>query len=97
MNTDFMDDIGRTISGAVDTVSRKTGEVVEITKLKNQVYNLEREIKRDYARIGMLVYARYAESGDTDEDFLSLCEEIAEKEALKTEYEGEISELKKGV
>ena len=35
MNKDVLDDIGRVISGAADTVSRKTGELVELTRLKN--------------------------------------------------------------
>ena len=48
MNKEVFDDIGRVISGAADTVSRKTGELVEVARLKNQIFNLEREIKRDY-------------------------------------------------
>ena len=36
MNKEVLDDIGRVISGAADTVSRKTGEIVELTRLKNQ-------------------------------------------------------------
>lgn len=95
MNRDILDDIGRAVSGAAETVSRKAGEVVEITRLKNQIYSLEREIRKDYAAIGKLVYESYAESGETDGAFLEFCEEIAQKEILIDQYEGEIEERKK--
>ena len=55
MNKEVLDDIGRVISGAADTVSRKTGEIVELTRLKNQIYNLEREIKRGRRYDGVIM------------------------------------------
>ena len=61
MNKEVFDDIGRVISGAADTVSRKTGELVEVARLKNQIFNLEREIKRDYADLGKMIYEQYLE------------------------------------
>ena len=85
MNKDVLDDIGRVISGAADTVSRKTGELVELTRLKNQIFNLEREIKRDYADLGKMIYEQY----------LPICQGITKKESLVEQYEGEIECLKK--
>ena len=41
---------------------------MELTRLKNQIYNLEREIKRDYADLGKMVYEQYLETGIVDED-----------------------------
>ena len=52
MNKDVWDDIGRAVTGAADTVSRKSKEIAEVTRLKNQIYSQEREIKRDYMAIG---------------------------------------------
>lgn len=95
MNKEVLDDIGRVISGAADTVSRKTGEIVELTRLKNQIYNLEREIKRDYADLGKMVYEQYLETGIVDEALLPLCQGITKKEGLVEQYEGEIECLKK--
>ena len=40
MNKDIFDNIGRTISDAAETVGRKTGELAEMARLKNQVYGL---------------------------------------------------------
>ena len=95
MNTDFLDDFGRVVSDAADTVSRKASDVAELTKLKNKVYSLERGIKRDYESIGKLIYEIYTATGEVDEDFRSLCEEIAHKESLIDKCESEINEKKK--
>ncbi len=95
MNKDVLDDIGRVISGAADTVSRKTGELVELTRLKNQIFNLEREIKRDYADLGKMIYEQYLETGIVDETLLPICQGITKKESLEEQYEGEIECLKK--
>ena len=70
MNSNFWVNIGRTVTGAADTVGRKATEVAGVAKLKNQIYSLERDMKRDY-------------------------EEIARKEILIDEYQGEIDEKKK--
>ncbi|MEH2957906.1 hypothetical protein [Candidatus Merdisoma sp. JLR.KK006] len=95
MNREVLDDIGRVISGAADTVSRKTGELVELTRLKNQVFNLEREIKRDYADLGKMIYEQYLKTGVADESLQPICQGITKKERLVEQYEGEIECLKK--
>lgn len=95
MNKEVLDDIGRVISGAADTVSRKTGELVETARLKNQIFNLEREIKRDYADLGKMIYEQYLESGVVDESLAPICEEITKKEILVEQYESEIECLRK--
>ena len=95
MNTDFLDDLGRAVSDAVDTVSSRATEVAGIGKLKNQIYGLEREIKRDYESIGKLIYEKYKAEEEVDDDLAALCEGIAQKESLIDEYEGEIDEKKK--
>ena len=97
MNKDIWDDIGRVVTGAADTVSRKTGELVDVAKLKNQIYSLEREMKRDFEALGKIVYERYTEEDATEKAFESLCEEIARREILIDQYEGEIEEKKKAI
>lgn len=95
MNSNIWDNIGRTVTGAADTVSRKATEVAGVAKLKNQIYSLERDMKRDYEAIGKIVYDRFAAAGSLeDEPLQQLCEEIARKEILIDEYQGEIDEKK---
>ena len=97
MNKDIWDDIGRAVTGAADTVSRKAGELMDVTKLKNQIYSLEREIRKDYEALGKIVCERYTEEGTTEKEFESICEEIARREILIDQYEGEIDDRKKEV
>ncbi len=95
MESNFWDNIGRTVTGAVDTVGRKATEVAGVAKLKNQIYSLERDRKRDYEAIGKIVYDRFAAAGSLeDEPLQQICEEIARKEILIDEYQAEINEKK---
>jgi len=89
------DGIGRALSNTADAVGRKTGEVVEVTKLKNQIYNLEREMKRNYEELGKKIYERYTNEGVIDTEFLGICEKLAQQEILIDQYQGEIEERKK--
>ena len=110
MNKDVWDDIGRAVTGAADTVSRKASELAtgaadtvsrkaselaDTARLKNQIYSLEREIRKDYEALGKLVYDRYTEEGCTEKPFEELCEEIARREILIDQYEGELEDRKK--
>ena len=53
-------------------------------------------MNRDYDEIGKIVYELYAAAGSLeDEPLQQLCEEIARKEILIDEYQGEIDEKKK--
>ena len=97
MGRNIWDDIGRAVTGAADMVSRKGGQLVDVTKLQNQIYSLERDIKRDYEAIGKIVYEQYTETGATEKPFEELCEGIARKEILIDQYEGEIEDRKKEV
>jgi hypothetical protein len=95
MKKEVFDDIGRFVSGTADKVSRKTGELVEVTRLKNQVYGLEREINKDYTDLGKMIYERYVNEGTIEEALLPLCEEIAQKQILIEQYQGEMEEVRK--
>ncbi len=95
MNKDVWDDIGRAVTGAADTVSRKSKEIAEVTRLKNQIYSQEREIKRDYMAIGKMLYEKFVQEGNVEEPYLTFCESIARREILIDQYEGEVEELKK--
>lgn len=94
MAAEFLDDLGRKLSGAAEVVGRKTNEVAGIAKLKNQIYSLEREINKDFTEIGKKVYEQYLETKEVEEPYRNLCETIAQEEILIEQYKGEIEELK---
>ncbi len=95
MSSEIFDDIGRAVSEAAETVGRKTGQLVELARLKNQIYNLEREIKKDYSDLGKMIYESYIRNRESlDDSLLPICEEITQKEVLMDQYKGEIDSLK---
>ena len=76
MDKNIWDNIGRAVTGAADTVGRKATEVAGVAKLKNQIFSLERDMKRDYEAIGKIVYERFAAAGSIDDVPLQqLCED----------------------
>lgn len=97
MNSEIWDDIGRKVSQAADSVSRKAGKTADLVRLKNQVYSLEREMTKDYTDLGKMLYERYLSKGEVEEAFRPICEAITQKEILADEYRGEIADLKREI
>lgn len=81
MENEFWDDLGRKVTGTVDMIGRKTEEVIEITKLKNKMYAVERELSRSFERLGREVYAQYRKEEAAGEEIRGLCEKTAQLEA----------------
>lgn len=61
---EFVDEFIFMAKNAADVASKKTGEVVEISRLKYQVKQTEWDIEKSYAKLGAIVY----ESKRTTED-----------------------------
>ena len=53
---EFVDEFIFMAKSAADVASKKTGEVVEISKLKYQVKQAEWDIEKAYAKLGAIVY-----------------------------------------
>ena len=62
---EFVDEFVFIAKSAAGVASKKTGEVVEISKLKYQIKQAEWDIEKAYAKLGAIVY----ESKRSDEDF----------------------------
>lgn len=62
---EFLDEFVFMAKSAADAASKKTGEVVEVSKLKYQVKQTEWDLEKAYAKLGAIVY----ESKRSDEDF----------------------------
>lgn len=95
MKSEIWDDIGRKMSKAADTVGKKASKATELMRFKNQIYSLEREIEKDYADLGKMIYERYLNQEGVEEAFRPGCESIAQKEILMTEYQNEVENLKR--
>lgn len=69
---------------AMDVATKKTGEVVESSKLRYQMKQIEWEIEKAYAKLGAIVYEAN-KSEDSFEEIIQLA--ISEIDDLKEHYE----------
>ena len=91
---DFFEDLGKRLGETAETVTNKAGEAIEIQRLKSKVRRLARENAVDLMEIGRMVYDRYKEGGEVDEEAESLCESISSREASMNGYNKKIAGLK---
>ncbi len=78
---DFLTDIGKKITETAKTVTRKSEDIVEITKLNLTIGSDEDKIKRMFYEIGSELYKNYLEDRSFGEYFDAKCGEIKEMEA----------------
>ena len=90
----FLNDVGRAVSNTMDTVSRKTGELVEVQKIRSQIGTLEKDIEKSYIQLGKMVYGKFQENAEIDEEMRRVCEEISKDCAAIEQYEDEIATVK---
>ena len=54
-----MEDLGKKLGETAEKVTTKTGEYIEVQKIKNQIRALERSNDRDFADMGKMAYDRF--------------------------------------
>lgn len=86
--------VADTLYDAADTVGKKTGEVVETQKLKNQIYTMRRENAKDWLEMGRSLYEAYKKGEAHADDFHEICEKIAGREEEILSCEKKLSEMK---
>ncbi|MBQ2613863.1 MAG: hypothetical protein IJB80_00825 [Clostridia bacterium] len=83
---DFLDQVKKTAADVAQKVGQKSGELVEISKIKYEVYDLNSDIKKLYTEIGKNVYALMRRD-ELPEEVSMKCEiieaKLAKIEALK--------------
>jgi uncharacterized coiled-coil DUF342 family protein len=68
------------VKEAADVAGKKTGEFVEISKLKIEAADIENKIEKKYAQIGKIVYEAASERTDCT---MSVHDKAAEIDELK--------------
>lgn len=90
----FLENLGKKVSVAAQAAAKKSGELVEITKLNVNINSEEDKIQKLYSQIGKAIYEKYNASGITDDEVAELCKTIAaHKENIQSLRE-KIAELK---
>lgn len=84
---DFLSNVKRMFFGTTEAVAKKTGEIVEKTKVKYSIFDIKGEIDKIYTDMGRELYKGYVEGNSVAEYIEEKCtqiDELREKmEALK--------------
>ncbi|HHW46046.1 MAG TPA: zinc ribbon domain-containing protein [Clostridiales bacterium] len=79
-----------------DIAGRKTGEVIEIQKLKVNAASLNHQIAKDYETLGRLWYDIHKANSGNTESLEVLCKEIEQKLEKLKKLEAKIALAKNG-
>lgn len=80
---DFFQKVGekaKELGGMAKEATRKSGEILEVTKLKFELSKLEKEVENNLAGLGALVYQKFKGIGDVDDEIDRLCQSTARVE-----------------
>ena len=94
MGYDFFDELGDTISRTTKDLSKRAGQLYESQKIRNRLSSEEHMVEKLKCDIGNLIYQRYREGADTDEELHSLCREIEQHMKILSKYKDSAAELK---
>lgn len=89
----ILDDLTKKVTTTAKAVSKKSGDIYEITKLNLNISTEEEKILKTYSEIGETVYLSYKKEGKIDEKI----NEIIEKIGIITSSEETISQIKKKI
>ena len=90
---DFFEEFGRMVSDVASDITKKTGDTLEIQKIKSNVRSLKRANERDIADIGRMVYEKFQSGEVSDMDYVTLCEEIEKRDEEIERQEEEIVKI----
>lgn len=94
MGEDFFDGLRQTITGTAEAVGRKTEELVEIQKLRSRIRNAQRDVAREYRKIGEAVYHRFVDGEVMDEELAQMCDHIMDLQHQTAKYKEELANKK---
>jgi len=91
---DFFEDLGKKISETADEVVKKTGDAVEVQRIKAEIRTLKKSSQRDYIDMGKMIYEKFEAGEVVDESFIGFCEEVERRDKKIEEYNEEIKRIK---
>lgn len=90
----FFEDLGQKIAETAEKVTTKAEDAVEVTRIKNQIRNLECANKEDFMELGKKIYAHYQAGEDISAEYADICEAIQNRYESIQKYEKQISDVK---
>lgn len=92
----FFEELKKNLTDVSGTLAKKSGEVVEVQKLKMKKYSIEGDIRKDYELMGRIFYAQMEESGEIDDNVTEIFQRIAEAKDAVAEIEDKLAKASKG-
>ncbi len=94
---DFLNQVKKTATDVAQKVAQKSTELVEVSKIKYEIYDLNNDVKKLYTEIGKLVYAKLKDSETLPEDVQMKCEIIEAKLAAIDALKSKEKDLKQHI
>lgn len=90
----FFQDLGKKITNAAQDASKKTSELIEISKLNSSINTEKAAIVETQKKIGSMVYDMFTAGEPLPEPLLVEVQSISEKNLAITNLENKIAEIK---
>lgn len=90
----FLENITKKVGDAAQLAAKKSGELVEITKINLSIGNEEDKIRDLYIEIGKKVFDNYSSNNEFPEEYKELCISIEERKKTIQELKAKILELR---
>ncbi len=78
---DFMENMKNVVADTAQTVAKKTGELIESSKIKYAIFDLKTDIKKLFSQIGETYYKNQKNGVQEEETLQELCDLIEAKYA----------------
>ena len=72
----FLENLGKRVGEAAQAAAKKSGELVEVTKLNVNINSEEDKIHKLYTQIGKSIFERYSASGIAEDEVKEFCEAV---------------------
>lgn len=87
---EFLSKAGTIAKDTAGLAADKTGEVVEIAKVKAKIHSAKTEIKNNQRQIGEFYFNQYLAGGKVDKNVHGFCDEIQNQLDLIDELEEQL-------
>lgn len=94
MSNKFLNQFVKAAKTATESVSKKTGEFVEATKVNVAIADIENEVDDLYTEIGKLVFDAFSENAQPSEAINEKCAQIREKLDVLDELKSKVASIK---
>ena len=94
MGTDFFDGLGETLSRTAKGIGEKAELIYNQQKLRNKISGENRTVDKVLADLGNIVYKRYTNGDEIDEELRALCEQIDQHKEQIENYREEMERMK---